>query len=506
MKIHIKVPYQLEVEMDIAQINAGLENGDIPPDALGWRPGMTDWVNLKHFPEIKISGGRIYPVAQLEPPPVPALRQNFSFENEKVNEYGNLQIEIRNSPNHFYTVKEITQFSEPHIWRRFFARTLDYGVFSMLTFLVPFIWKGYSPESRTDPAYIIPMLFIYVFFEAFLMWRFGTTLGKFILKIQILPQWGSSKQVFFGTAFRRSLSVWARGVGAGIPLISQICLLFWAFKLPKYKITLWDWKYNYAVRCYNIEWQHKVLAGSIIFITWLLITLSWMPHHSGDAAPSRAPVGKPRPHSTPAHTLGASSQTQSAIIYDLKALTEGMIVGRAQDDELYDIAFPGDMRPNVDVITAQGKSAQIVYGIRIADNEPIMMLKLVHFSQVAPLGVQQITATSGNKSATHRFPSNMVSRQTVPRGTIEFATMLPYVEPSAGRFLDVTQDSKAYNVEVKGDGGFTTFSPGSTAREHASRMLALFSALKQRPELVTDIQRNALSFEAFQQQALLQGL
>ncbi|MDX1962289.1 MAG: hypothetical protein SFX18_04005 [Pirellulales bacterium] len=225
----------------------------------------------------------------------------------------------------------------------------------------------------------------------------------------------------------------------------------------------------------------------------------------GDTAPSRAPVGKPRPHSTPAHSHGASSQTQSATTYDFKALTEGMIVGRTQDDELYDIVFPGDMIPNVDVITAQGKSAQIVYGIRIAENEPIMMLKLVHFSQVAPLGVQQITATSGNKSATHRFPSNMVSRQTVKGVTIEFATMLPYVEPSAGQFLDVTRYSKAYNVEVKGAGGFTTFSPGSKARKHASRMLTLFSALKQRPEFVTDIQRNALSFAEFQQ-ALLQGL
>lgn len=179
-----------------------------------------------------------------------------------------------------------------------------------------------------------------------------------------------------------------------------------------------------------------------------------------------------------------------------------MIVGRVEDDEIYDIAFPGDMMPNVDLITTVGKSAQIIHSIRIAENEPIMMLKLVHFSQVTPLGVQHVTATSGNESATHRFSDSMVTRQTVSGGTIEVATMLPYDEPSARRFLNVIRNSKAYNVEVKGIGGYTTFSPGSTAREHASRMLTLFSAMKQRPEFAKDIQHNALSLTQFQQAVL----
>ena len=179
-------------------------------------------------------------------------------------------------------------------------------------------------------------------------------------------------------------------------------------------------------------------------------------------------------------------------------------IREATRDDVYDIAFPGNMTPDVDFITLHGKSAQIVYGIRIAKNTPIMMLKLVHFSTTMPLGVQEITATSGTHTAAHKFPPNMISRQTVSGGTLEFATLLSYVEDSAGRFLKVISDSDAYNVEVKGANGFTTFSPGKTAREHASQMLVLFSALEQRPDFVATLQRNALSFVEFQK-ALLQS-
>jgi hypothetical protein len=202
--------------------------------------------------------------------------------------------------------------------------------------------------------------------------------------------------------------------------------------------------------------------------------------------------------------VGTETATPTENVYDVDHLTKGMIVGRSQDDDIYDIAFPGDMMPNVDVITAQGKSAQIIYSIRIAQDSPIMMLKLVHFSQSNLLGVQQVTVTSGTESATHPFPSNMVSRQTVDGGAFEFATMVPFVEPTAGQFLDVTRDSDAYNVEVKGANGFTTFSPGATARTHASQMLRLHSALTLRPDFVKELQRNALSFADYQK-ALMHG-
>lgn len=36
MKIHIKIPYQPEVDMDIAEINAGLEDGKIPEERSGF--------------------------------------------------------------------------------------------------------------------------------------------------------------------------------------------------------------------------------------------------------------------------------------------------------------------------------------------------------------------------------------------------------------------------------------------------------------------------------------
>lgn len=194
----------------------------------------------------------------------------------------------------------------------------------------------------------------------------------------------------------------------------------------------------------------------------------------------------------------------SAPALDLGRLTDGMLVGRAQDDDIYDIAFPGDMLPNVDVIAATGKSAQLVYSIRIAENAPILMIKLVHYSQSGPLGVIQITATEGAEAepAVHRFPKAMISRQSVSGGVIEFATLVPFVEPSAGKVLSVMRNSQACNVEVKGTAGFTTITPGITTRQHAEAMIALYHALQMQRSFVSQLQQNALSFVEFQQALL----
>lgn len=184
--------------------------------------------------------------------------------------------------------------------------------------------------------------------------------------------------------------------------------------------------------------------------------------------------------------------------YDLRSLTIGMIIGKDRDDELYDIAFPGDVTPNVDDIVAQGKSAHISYVIRIAEDQPIMMIKLVHFSMGAPLHVQQVSVTSGSESAVCMISPDMVSRQSVSGGIIEFATLLPYNDPIAGRLHSVICNSPACNIEVKGAAGYTTMSPGKKSRDNAAQMVALFEVLRQRPDFIQTLKRNSLSAADFQ--------
>lgn len=189
---------------------------------------------------------------------------------------------------------------------------------------------------------------------------------------------------------------------------------------------------------------------------------------------------------------------------EMGLLVEGMIVGRSFDNDVYDVAFPGDMLPDLEVIAAERKSAQLVCGVRIAESSPIFVIKLVHFSLGESLGVQQITVTSGQdqQPVTHKFTRQSVTRQSVESGVLEFATLLPFYEPSAGKFLALLRSNPACNVEVRGSNGFTTFTPGKTARLHCERMVKLYEALRREPSFVSILQRNALGYEAFQQALL----
>lgn len=171
---------------------------------------------------------------------------------------------------------------------------------------------------------------------------------------------------------------------------------------------------------------------------------------------------------------------------DLKQLTNGMLVGRARDMNVYDVAFPGDMMPDPTVMAESEQFAFLVFAIRIAEGHPIMVIKLVHFRRDGPLGVIQLTATAGTKKrVVHRFQRTAVTRQSVPGGVLEFATLMPFVDESATDVLSIITEQPVCNIEVKGSGGYTTFSPGIISKRHAIRMQELFYVLEDNPGLVS---------------------
>ena len=131
--------------------------------------------------------------------------------------------------------REANRIVQP--WSRWFSRVFDYQI---VGFLIVFIIALIVPEILSIKFIFLNMLltFIYVFVEASFLVMFGTTPGKFLLNIQLVPS--NQSKFTFDLAIKRSFMVWIQGVGCGFPLATLVLSIIWYNKLKKDKITSWD--------------------------------------------------------------------------------------------------------------------------------------------------------------------------------------------------------------------------------------------------------------------------
>jgi len=129
-------------------------------------------------------------------------------------------------------------------WVRYFARILDIFFFSML---VGFMLGMFAPSVLDIPSSLLGMaiLFIWIFQESILLANCGTTPGKWLFKIKVRNSKG--QKLTFSEALNRSFSVWLKGLGAGVPIISLITLLISRSKLKRDAITAWDEEGGFVV-------------------------------------------------------------------------------------------------------------------------------------------------------------------------------------------------------------------------------------------------------------------
>jgi len=122
-------------------------------------------------------------------------------------------------------------------WVRYWARYFDYILFA---FIVGFILGIIAPQilELNQLLFNILLLFIWTFIEANLISNWGTTPGKWLLNTTVRDS--SGKKPSFSSALKRSVSVWWRGMGMGVPIVAIITMLVAHGKLTKKGITTWD--------------------------------------------------------------------------------------------------------------------------------------------------------------------------------------------------------------------------------------------------------------------------
>ena len=150
-------------------------------------------------------------------------------------------------------------------WVRYWARMFDI----YLTGLVLGVVLGiFSPHVLNVPGSTIllglAILLMWVFIESLLLSSLGVTPGKWLLNIRLVPP--SGERASFTTALSRSVKVWWRGLGVGLPIISIVTLVIARADLKETGSTTWDKDTGFAV----VHGRIGLLRAMVVVVSFCL--------------------------------------------------------------------------------------------------------------------------------------------------------------------------------------------------------------------------------------------
>jgi len=182
-----------------------------------------------------------------------------------------------------YELVKEKEVSKVRPWVRFFARYTDYMIGGIILAIILGIVAPDSiflaPNRASEILFTMLIMFIWIFVEAVLLSTWGTTPGKWLLKTTVSSQTG--EKLTFSSALNRSFSVWLKGFGMGIPLVSLITLSLAYDKLTHNGITTWDAKGGLMVSHEKIG-ALRVILTVLLWIGFVfLIVLGTMAEKSG---------------------------------------------------------------------------------------------------------------------------------------------------------------------------------------------------------------------------------
>lgn len=159
-------------------------------------------------------------------------------------------------------------------WVRYAARMIDVMIWA---FPAGFLIGVFAPHLLgDDPSgdYALGWLVVlmWVFVEPLSLSVFGTTPGKWLLRIRLV--YNGPEELSYGRALKRSVMVWWRGLGAGLPLVSLITLILAFNKLKNQGRTSWDADGGFIVSHAKIGAGRAVLAFALLLLYFFLIGLA----------------------------------------------------------------------------------------------------------------------------------------------------------------------------------------------------------------------------------------
>ena len=114
----------------------------------------------------------------------------------------------------------------------------------------------------------IIIMFLYVFVEPIMLSAWGTTPGKALLNVRLRKAHGD--KLSYGEALQRSVNVWARGLGVGIPIVALFTQINAYNRLTKEGMTSWDKEGDFRV-LHGLVGAGRVVLIVVVFIGFVLL-------------------------------------------------------------------------------------------------------------------------------------------------------------------------------------------------------------------------------------------
>jgi|GEM_PF-433817 len=217
-----------------------IREGSVSREDLVWRQGMAEWLPLGQVDEFD----GYWP---------PSAEEIAVQEEEQFREVESL----------------IHQ--QPHPWRRFWARMLDYVWYiGLIVFTLGVIlgdsvttWAEWVAKSYIPFEALVMMLYIPI--EAWCLSTFGRTPGRILMKLQVESVDGN--RASFKQALVRSVHVYVKGLGCWLPLLSLFMMSWSRIQLLRDGVSSWDKACATRVMSKPMErWRYVVLGLVIAFL------------------------------------------------------------------------------------------------------------------------------------------------------------------------------------------------------------------------------------------------
>jgi uncharacterized RDD family membrane protein YckC len=134
---------------------------------------------------------------------------------------------------------EVKKIPQIRPWHRFFARSLDLSIISILFALISAYLIRHDIMAVELGPFVLPFTTVLMMLvEIVLLSTWGYTPGKYLLKIRVLNAEGTKPTL--KEAAIRSASLFLLGEGAGLTFINPVTEILSYFRLLKTGGTYWD--------------------------------------------------------------------------------------------------------------------------------------------------------------------------------------------------------------------------------------------------------------------------
>lgn len=163
---------------------------------------------------------------------------NENFEHLNAQPY----LEQLDKSNHAYFNQKLDTLPEINaLWQRFFARSIDFGLYQLLYFVLFNKVLHFNTSNYSLADLLFSTIFILIFtmlFEPMCLHFFKTTFGKWLFALTVSDKDGYS--LTYADALKRTWCVLVYGYGFGIPIYSWIRLYISSKLYNQQEILQWD--------------------------------------------------------------------------------------------------------------------------------------------------------------------------------------------------------------------------------------------------------------------------